>query len=94
MDTPKMKSVYACPELNLWGFMNPVLKSYDYETGVHCGHCHAHLTGLADKKKRPNLRVATVVQGLGRKSLSKSAGEDCYEASLRQARPRRGYIAK
>lgn len=46
------------------------------------------------KKKGPKLRVATVVQDLGRKSLSKSAGEDCYGASLRQARPRKGYIAK
>ena len=40
------------------------------------------------------LIVATVVQGLGRKILSKSAGEDCYGAWLHQVRPRRDYIAR
>lgn len=93
MDTPKMKSVYACSELNLWDFMDPVFKSYDYEAGVNCGHCHARLTGLADQK-RPKLRVAVVVRDLRRKSLPKSAGEDCYGAWHRQARLRRDYIAR
>lgn len=35
-----MKSVCAYPELSLWYFMNIVFKSYDYETGVNCGHCY------------------------------------------------------